>query len=615
MDSAVLAFLLGVSLTLAAVWLRRTYSNAGRILAEAELVQVKRELAARRGEVEQLRALFSTALRAFPQPVFVTTRDRVILLANPAALKLAGLEPDQVVGSVVARVIQDYETTRLLMEAARANERQEREFFRPATGETWHVAITPLSLDESAPTDKHTAAAIGLAVAATSSPIQRRQGAHAPTHLILTIEDLTELRRLETIRRDFVAHVSHELRTPLAAVRLQAETLLAALDGNERGSAPEHGNEFGHETELTTRILDEVDHLTQMVAELLELSRIESGKTQLRREPTELAGLIEVVIDRMRPLAEERGVRLVAATPEGLPDGLVDGRRIEEVLVNLIDNALKYTPPSGTVTLSAELRSAADVEQAFQASTPGVHPRKRDHSGHDSRHEIEGVGEHSATEPHDEGELLVVHASDTGVGIRPDDLPRIFERFYKADRARTRPPERLARETGRPEFTGAVSHAAAGTGLGLAIAKHLVELHGGKIWATSAVGQGSRFQFLAATGLRSIVRNRGAGNRSTGSDAARPAGDTPAGVAASERARSAQAEREQQGAEHRADDRRHRAGEHPGDDHVAGHAPAHRAQTMTRPHAHHRSGDHVRRANRQPELARRQDHRRRCRFR
>ena len=365
-------------------------------------------------------------------PVIVTTRDRVVVIANRAALRLLRLPAQRVVGRVLAAVVRDYDTTQALREASETNAQRVRTFQPPASGETWRVIATPLRVRGETDEGAEPAASV--------------------THLILTIENLTELRRLERVRADFVAHVSHELRTPLAAIRLLAETLEGALDQD-----PPAARTFAQ------RISAEVRHLSQMVAELLELSRIESGRTQLRREPVDLSGLVEEVIDRMSPLAGERGVSLSADVPDGLPDALADGQRVGEILVNLIHNAIKYTPAGGAVTVTAELLAGDPLEDT-----------------------------ESPTQPR-QTSMLAVRVRDTGIGISADDLPRIFERFYKADRARTRAD--FGATSAGVRVDAAQERAAAGTGLGLAIARHLVELHGGQIFAASRLGQGSTFTF------------------------------------------------------------------------------------------------------------------------
>ena len=296
------------------------------------------------------------------------------------------------------------------------------------------------------------------------------------TDLALIIEDLTELRRLETVRRDFVSHVSHELRTPLAAIKLLAETLVSALD---RDPVAARG--------FALRISAETDHLAQMVAELLELSRIESGKITLQMEPTDMAALVEVVIERMRPLSEERGVALAADLPDALPDALCDGERIGEVLVNLIHNGLKYTQPGGRVTVSAEV---IEEESSGALSSPGAQRR--------------------VSQP-----MLLTRVTDNGVGISDEDLPRVFERFFKADRARTRQVAEQAEAHRNHQGTeaGSREQAAAGTGLGLAIARHLVELHGGRIWAESRVGHGSVFSFTLPLAHQAEAERAGASER------------------------------------------------------------------------------------------------------
>jgi len=417
-----LAAVVGATIATAIAWTRLRWSLRRRLRAEAALTRARQELATTTAESTHLLLMFQTLLDNVPRPVLATDRARIIRFANTAALALFRLPRDQVVGRLAATVIQDYETTRMLMEAAHTGALQEGTFMRAVTRQTWHVIVAPV---QPAPAD-----------AALGEPPEA-------TRLILTIEDLTELRRLETVRRDFVSHVSHELRTPLAAVKLLAETLLRALDDD-----PATARTFAE------RIGVQIDHLSQMVVELLELSRIESGKISLRSEPTDMAGLVEVVIDRMRPLAEAKQITLLAAPPDGLPDVQIDANRIGEVLVNLIHNAIKYTPEGGDVTIG--MRASCDALERPE---------------------------------------LVVEVRDTGIGISEEDLERVFERFFKVDRSRARRDEPRRPLDDGDQDSNPELNAAAGTGLGLAIAKHLVEMHGGRIWARSSPGRGSTFSF------------------------------------------------------------------------------------------------------------------------
>jgi two-component system, OmpR family, phosphate regulon sensor histidine kinase PhoR len=444
MDGATAAHILlgvvvGLLLATAIAWTRLRYARWRRHGLEASLSQVQSEYAAKELEATHFHQMFTALLEASSRPMFITDRERTILHANTAALTFVGLSPSHVLGRLVATVVQDYDTTLLLMEAASTGRPQDQTFLRAASGQTWRVSVKPVRI--------------------TADPKESRRilpESVAPTHLILSIEDLSELRRLETMRQDFVSHVSHELRTPLAALKLLAETLYNAIDDDPQGARTFSG-----------RISREIDHLSQMVAELLELASIESGNMRLKREPTDLGGLIEVVLDRMGPLADENSIQLELVPSPDLPPACVDGKRTSEVLVNLIHNALKYTPAGGHVTVQVE----------------AIRPEQ----------------------------VLVVHVADTGVGINEEDLPRVFERFFKADRARTRASRiqggdrrqsgsgesrPLSPESGESEgVLSPQTSAAAGTGLGLAIAKHIVELHGGRIWAESRLGRGSTFSF------------------------------------------------------------------------------------------------------------------------
>ena len=261
------------------------------------------------------------------------------------------------------------------------------------------------------------------------------QEAYAQGYLVI-IQDLSRIRRLETVRRDFVSNISHELRTPLASLRALTETLRdGALDD------PPAAERF------LDRMETEIDSLTQMVEELLELSRIESGQVALRLKPSDVADIILPPVERLSTQAERYGVLLNVDIAPDLPLVLADTERLRQVVSNLVHNAIKFTPTGGSVTVRAY--SSRENQLPRGARPPGA----------------------SITGP---WPLVIVEVSDTGYGISDRDLPRIFERFYKADRSRGR--------------TG-------GTGLGLSIARHLVESHKGVIWAESVEGRGSTFRF------------------------------------------------------------------------------------------------------------------------
>lgn len=237
-----------------------------------------------------------------------------------------------------------------------------------------------------------------------------------PGSTMILFQDLTQLRRLETVRRDFISNVSHELRTPLASLKALAETLQeGALED------PPAARRF------ISRMETEIDNLTQLVNELLELSRIESGKVPLSFNRIQPCELLKPPYERMVLQAERAGLELILDCTPDLPAVFADPDRISQVLINLVHNAIKFTPPGGKITTSA----------------------------------------------YADGDHIVFFVRDTGVGIDRKDLGRIFERFYKADRART----------------------GGGTGLGLSIARHMIESHGGYIWAESEEGVGSTFYF------------------------------------------------------------------------------------------------------------------------
>ena len=234
--------------------------------------------------------------------------------------------------------------------------------------------------------------------------------------VVLVFHDVTDLKRLERIRKDFVANISHEIKTPLTSIKGYIEAL---IDGAE--DDPQKRSEFLYIIQRHT------DHLNATLSDLLRLSTIESGQYRWRREPISIPDLIGKAVQMIQPAAEKKRQSVTVSLGEPLCPFRGDTDQLAQALINLLDNAVKYTPEGGRVAVKVEMRE----------------------------------------------EELEIQVSDTGVGIPLKEIPRIFERFYRVDRARSR-------ELG-------------GTGLGLSIVKHIVEAHGGTVSVKSKVGKGSRF--------------------------------------------------------------------------------------------------------------------------
>jgi len=239
-----------------------------------------------------------------------------------------------------------------------------------------------------------------------------------PFGFVLVLHDVTELRRLEVIRRDFVANVSHELRTPLTAIKGYAETLLGAA-GDDRETARRFLAVIDRHSERLGRLIDD----------LLTLSDLELGRAALRLGSVSVGAVIDDALQILGEAARRKGVRIAAEIAADVPPAHVDGDRLRQVLINLVDNGIKYTPAGGRVVV----------------------------------HVCSGVGAQQG--------MVEIRVDDSGVGIPAEDLPRLTERFFRVDKARSR-------ELG-------------GTGLGLAIVKHIVQGHGGSLHIVSAVGEGT----------------------------------------------------------------------------------------------------------------------------
>lgn len=235
----------------------------------------------------------------------------------------------------------------------------------------------------------------------------------------VVLEDVAELRRLQRIRAEFIDNLSHELRTPITTIGLLAETLARDADAAGEGIPSRMRERIGKlEVETST--------VAQMITELLDLARIESGGRQLHLDDVHLGRLAEETVERLRPFADRQHIRLETQVASGLPFVSGEAAQLGQVFANLIHNAVKFSPPNSVVRVDVRLH----------------------------------------------GDRVEATVADQGVGIAAADLPRIFERFYKADRSRA---------------------AGGGTGLGLAIARHIMEGHGGELTARSEEGSGATF--------------------------------------------------------------------------------------------------------------------------
>jgi len=348
-------------------------SNSVRTLAES--------LEMRSVEMDAERAKLAAVLERMTDGVLIADPEGYVTYLNPAAEQL--FNAPGALGKTVTEIVRHHQLVEAWHLSLKTGEQQEESVEVLALRQFLQLIILP---------DKETGGSL------------------------LLVQNLTRVRRLEKVRRDFISNVSHELRTPLASLKALTETL---RDGavNDPVVAPR----------FLERIEIEVDALTQMAQELLDLARIESGQIPMELNRVAPTRLLASVADRMITQIERAGLKLTVENPADLPDIRANAPRLEQVLVNLVHNAIKFTAPGGRVVLSASLQTA----------------------------------------------YVRFVIMDSGVGIPEDELERVFERFYKADRARS----------------------SGGTGLGLSIARHIVEAHGGRIWVESLEGRGSTFYF------------------------------------------------------------------------------------------------------------------------
>jgi two-component system phosphate regulon sensor histidine kinase PhoR len=340
------------------------------------------------GELVGEKTTLQTILNKTDDGLIVVDHEARVRLVNPAAARLLGSIGAQFRGKSVIETTLSHDISELVDRVLRTN--------------------TPASLEVQLATPSQTYLNVYV------TPLERSDG---PSGAVVVMHDLTAAKNMDSVRRDFVANVSHELRTPLASIRAMAETIVL-----RSAKDPKIAGDFAQ------KIVHEADRLTALSEDLLDLAKIESGSRAAGTERFPLAEVVDQVMAQLLPRADYRCIDLTANVPV---DIIVEADRdaVYQILSNLIDNAVKYTPHEGTVVVSAEM----------------------------------------------ENSHALVKVTDTGVGIPTADLRRIFERFYRVDKARSR-------ESG-------------GTGLGLSIVKHLVEAHGGKVTVESTPGQGSTFAF------------------------------------------------------------------------------------------------------------------------
>ncbi|MEO6309011.1 MAG: ATP-binding protein [Nitrospiraceae bacterium] len=360
------------------------------------LNQMTDQLRTKIDELSEDRSQLLAMLTSMVEGVMVLDRRGRVLQINPALERMFDVTRTEVRGHPCADVFRHPQLDTLVSSVLANHMNEEDEILLHPSGRRLHIEASVTESD-------------------------RENDACA----VLVFHDMTELRRLETIRKDFVANVSHELRTPLTSIKGYIEAL---LDGAK--DDPETNTQF------LNIILKQSDRLNLILEDLLQLSKIESGQVQFKREPLHIQSVIERTLTMIKPLADKKGHRLISFVEDNLPAVLGDEDRLIEVLSNLLDNAVKYTPENGTITLAA-------------------HPVWDD------------AGQPALTT------AVELSVTDTGMGIPEMDRPRVFERFYRVDKARSR-------ELG-------------GTGLGLAIVRHIVEGIGGRVWVEANAPTGSRF--------------------------------------------------------------------------------------------------------------------------
>ncbi len=368
-------------------------------LAEHRLLEVAGAVARELEVLAEQRDEFEAILRSMTEAVVVTGRRGDVVLLNGAARRMFALDAETNYGG------------RAFVELCRDPRLQE--FVAASMSAAADDGMVSAEFQIQSPAPHH--------LAANAAPVRTNAGAAAAW--VLVFHDVTQLKSYETVRADFIANLTHEIRTPLSALCGYAETLVAGVDD------PATQRRFLNIIERQSR------RLARLIDDLITLSDLERGLLPLRLEPLEVRRVTDEAVELMREQAERQGVTLETRYADAVVRVEGDRDRLNQVMINLLDNSIKYTPRDGRVTV--EVRAARQAEPLGKEAREGV-------------------------------ELAV---TDTGEGIPAADIPRLTERFYRVDRARSR-------ELG-------------GTGLGLAIVKHIVQLHHGQLRIESRLREGT----------------------------------------------------------------------------------------------------------------------------
>ena len=384
----ILSLVLGFSLIYLIFFLKKTRSEFAQKLAQTrkESSSLKEKVSELEGEQVKVSAI----LKSMAEGVIAVDDSKRILLINSAAESIFGIKKDRFVNRSLIEMVRNQSLERMIDEAI------QKEIVVSGEVELHHPSHKILMAN-----------AVG---------VPKSEGTVSG---ILVLYEVTEIRKLERLRQEFVANVSHELKTPLTSIKGFIETLLAgAIKDRDRAE------------EFLKMMEEDTERLNRLIGDLLELSQLESKETDLKAHPVDLKSELKKLMAVFEPRFREKKISVVdQISSRQIPKVLVDTDKLKQVFINLIDNAIKFNRENGQIIFSAEPKNGK----------------------------------------------VIISIEDTGLGIPKEAVPRVFERFFRVDKAR-------AREKG-------------GTPLGLSIVKHIIEAHGGNVWCESHLGEGSKFSF------------------------------------------------------------------------------------------------------------------------